>query len=161
MRPIKTILVPTDFSAASKRALSYACNIADGFGATLHVLHVLQDPFTADGYMGLYLPNPEVYTAKAEQQARAELQSLLTDAQKEAYSAAFVLKWGTPVHEILDYIRSHGGIDLVVLATSGHGAVARMMLGSVADKLVRQAPCPVLTVHEHDRSDSAGEDRAA
>ena len=49
MRPIKTILVPTDFSVASARALAYACSLGDGFGATLHILHVLENPFAAGG----------------------------------------------------------------------------------------------------------------
>lgn len=109
--------------------------------------------------MGRYAPNPEAYLARAEQHARCRLESLLTAAQKQAYSPVFVLRSGTPVHEILDYIRTQDGIDLVVLATSGHAA-ARLMLGSVADKVVRQASCPVLTVHPGDRP-ASGKDRAA
>ena len=63
--------------------------------------------------------------------------------------------------EILDYVRNHGAIDLIVIATGGRGAVSRLMLGSVTDKIVRKAPCPVLTVHPHDREDTVGTPRAA
>ena len=161
MRPIKTILVPTDFSAASDRALAYAREIADGFGATLHLLHVIEDPFAAAGYMGWYTPNPGEYLERAERRAKTELDGLLIDDQKQKYSAVLVTRIGTPAQEILDYVTGHGAIDLIVMATSGHGRVARLMLGSVADKVVRQSPCPVLTVHPHDRAESAGEDRAA
>jgi len=57
--------------------------------------------------------------------------------------------------EILDYVRDHGDINLIVIATSGRGAVSRLLMGSVTDKILRTAPCPVLTVHPGDRHDAA------
>jgi nucleotide-binding universal stress UspA family protein len=160
MRPVTTILVPTDFSAASRRALEYACEIADRFGATLHLLHVLENPFAGGGYWEMYAPPPEGYLENLDRQARAHLDEQLTPEQKAKYSATFVTRMGAPAHEILAYVKEHGAIDFVVMATTGRGAVSRLMIGSVTDKVVRSAPCPVLTLHAHDRTPATAE-RAA
>ena len=161
MRPIQSILVPTDFSDASGRALAYAREVADAFGATLHLLHVFENPFAAGAFMDMYTPAPEEYVEQLERQARTKLEGLLTEAQKVAYSAVFAARMGAAAPEILEYARQHGAIDLIVLATGGRGRVARLMMGSVADKIVRTAPCPVLTVHPHDRHDAGEESHAA
>lgn len=68
---------------------------------------------------------------------------------------------GYAATEILNYVRDHGAIDLIVIATAGRGAVSRMLMGSVTDRIVRTAPCPVLTVHPHDRKETVGTPRAA
>lgn len=154
MRAIRNILVPTDFSEASKYALNYARDLADTYGASLHLLHVIEDPFAGGGiYMGMITAVPPGYFEQIDRQIRARLVSLMPEADIRKYSAVFASRLGQPVAEILNYVREHGAIDLIVIATSGHGAVARFMLGSVADKLVRSAPCPVVTVHAHDRAE--------
>jgi nucleotide-binding universal stress UspA family protein len=147
MQPIKIILVPTDFSPASKRALRYACNVADAFDASLHVIHVVENPFASVSYNELYLPPPGDYVEEIGRRARAELEGQLKAAEKERYSAVFVLRRGAPAPQILEYLKEQPAIDLVVMATAGRGGVARLMMGSVADKIVRAAPCPVLTIH--------------
>ena len=153
MPTIRNILVPTDFSEPSKCALNYARDLADAYRASLHVLHVIEDPFAGGGiYMGMITAVPPGYFEHLDQQVRARLVSLMTEADIRKYSAVFASRFGQPVAEILNYVSEHGAIDLIVIATSGHGAVARLVLGSVADKLVRSAPCPVLTVHAHDRA---------
>jgi nucleotide-binding universal stress UspA family protein len=160
MQRIKTILVPTDFSAASERALSYARSIADACGATLHLLHVCDNPFAAGAFMDMYTPAPAEDIERIERQALTQLETLLTPEQKTKYAPILAARMGMPAQEILQYAEEHEAIDLIVLATGGHGRVARLILGSVADTIVRTAPCPVLTVHPHDRV-VAGEARQA
>jgi nucleotide-binding universal stress UspA family protein len=161
MQPIKTILVPTDFSAPAERALGYARNLADAYGATLHLLHVIEDPFAGGVQMGMVGAPPEGYFEQLDQRSRARLAALLTDEERQKYSAVIATRLGYAPTEILEYARGHGAIDLIVVATSGRGAVSRLLMGSVADKIVRTAPCPVLTVHPGDREDAASPSQAA
>ena len=161
MRTIKTILVPLDFSAPSGRALAYARELADECGATLHLLHVFEDPFAAGAFMDMYTPAPDKFVERREVEVRKQLESLLTEAEKDRYSAVFAARMGLPLERILEYVREHGAIDLIVIAGSGRGRVARLMTGSVADKIVRSAPCPVLALHPHDRLAAGDENRAA
>ena len=161
MRTIKTILVPTDFSAASAHALEYARDIADKFGASLHVIHVLENPFVAAAYTEMYTALPADYLDNLDKAARTRLEAQLTPDETARYRAIFITRLGVPAREILDYLSTHGEIDLVVMATAGRGAVGRLVMGSVADKIVRAAPCPVLTIHLHDRSENGAAPRAA
>jgi nucleotide-binding universal stress UspA family protein len=158
---IKNILVPTDFTSAARRALRYAGDLADAFGASLQLIHVIETPLFSAGYMDLYAPPPPEYLASLEQQSQRQLEGLLTADEKATYRAVFVTKLGVPAHEILDYVKAHTEIDLVVMATEGRGGMARLVLGSVADKVLRAAPCPVVAIHPHDRSSGATADYAA
>ncbi len=151
MHPVNTILVPTDFSPASRLALRYACQVADVFGAALHIIHVVDNPFAPAASSEMYAALPADYLEEVDRFTRAELEAQLTREEKARYSAVFVMRLGAPARQILDYLNEHGDIDLIVMATAGRGSVARFMLGSVADKIVRAAPCPVLTLHQPDR----------
>ena len=111
--------------------------------------------------MGMVGAPPEGYFEDLDQQSRARLGALLTEDEKKTYSAVIATRMGYAATEILDYVRDHGAIDLIVIATAGRGAVSRLMMGSVTDKIVRTAPCPVLTVHAHDRKDLAEAPHAA
>jgi universal stress protein A len=145
------ILVATDFSDASDDALAYARMLADAFGASLHVLHVLED-------LAAHAWTTEVYVAalpgvheEMERQARDRLQQLLSEDDRARYRAELVLRFGSPFVEVVRYAAEHA-IDLIVLGTHGRGALAHMLLGSVAERVVRKAPCPVLTVrHPEER----------
>ena len=158
MQTVNSILVPVDFSAGSKQALAYAIRLACTFGASLHVIHVLDDSFALAGYLETYTGN---YMERAEGQAGAELEELLTPEQKARHSAALVVRIGRPAIEILAYLAEHREIDLVVMAMAGRGRVARFMMGSVTDKVVRASPCPVLTLHPHDHVEEGADNRAA
>ena len=147
MQAIKIILVPTDFSAASKRALRYACKLADATGASIHLIHVMDNRYVPSVLPGHFAPLPAGFLEELDQRTRAELESQLTPEEKAKYCVEFVLRMGPPAHEILEYLNDQEAIDLVVMATAGRGGVARLMMGSVADKIVRAAPCPVLTLH--------------
>lgn len=158
MQPVTSILVPLDFSAGSKHALAYALQLADRLGASLHVIHVLDDSFAVAGYLETFAGD---YMETAASQAGAELETVLTPDQKARSSAALAVRIGKPAQEILAYLAEHPEIDLVVMATAGRGRVARFMMGSVTDKVVRAAPCPVVTLHPHDRVEEGAGNRAA
>jgi nucleotide-binding universal stress UspA family protein len=81
-----------------------------------------------------------------ECQARTNLEAVLTPAQMDRYRVTRVLRNGAAAQEILRYLQEHGDIGLVIMATHGRGGVARLLMGSVADKVVRMARCPVVTM---------------
>ncbi len=151
MTRIKNILVPTDFSAASKQALRYACGLADAFGASLHLLHATENPFVRGGYMEFYAPPPDLF-AQLERDALKLLETSLTDEERERYNVVLVCRTGAPAEEILDYLAEQKNIDLVVMGTHGRRAIARLLMGSVAERVVRAAPCPVLTIRPDEAS---------
>jgi len=145
MSAIKKILVPTDFSEASEESLRYACTLAGALDASLHIIHVSQNPYVAGGFLDLYVPPPDFFE-DIERATSRNLEALLTAEERAKYAVTLVHRTGSSAYEILDYLREQGDIDLVVMATHGRGGAARLMMGSVADKIVRAAPCPVLTI---------------
>jgi universal stress protein A len=150
--PITNILVPTDFSEGSHEALEYAYDLAVKLGATLHLLHVLENPFAPGAFMEMYSPPPDDYLAGIERQAEDRLRSLLTPEQQKRCATLMTIRRGPPPAEILARLEEAPPIDLVVMATHGRGSVARLLMGSVTDKIIRSAPCPVLTMREHPRA---------
>ncbi len=144
---LQTICVPVDFSDTSAAALNYAKALADAFGAKLHLLHVLVNWFP-DGDLPV---NPQVYV-ELEKSARKQLDNLLTPQETQKYGAhAELLNGSSEFVEIVRYARDKN-IDLLVMGTHGRGVIAHMLMGSVAEKVVRKAPCPVLPVRhpEHE-----------
>jgi nucleotide-binding universal stress UspA family protein len=155
---IKNILVPTDFSAGSQRALDRACELADALGASLHVMHVVEDPFAPGAFMEMYAPPPGEYFADLEVQALKRLEGCLSADQRRKHRVVLTARVGVPAQEILRRLNEAPKIDLVVMATHGRGGVARLMMGSVAGRIVQSAPCPVMTLRQLPTS---GETRAA
>ena len=145
---IKNILVPTDFSAGAAEAVRYAFDMAVTFGATLHVMHVLENPFAPGMLMEMYVPPSSQSFVEMERLAEEKLQASLSPEQRAQVQAVLSTRIGVPATEILDRLHEKPAIDLVVMATHGRGGAARFMMGSVADKLIRSAPCPVLTLRE-------------
>jgi nucleotide-binding universal stress UspA family protein len=143
MITLKTILVPSDFSDCSDEALRYGLELARRFDARLHLLHVVQDPvaqpWAAEGFS---VPLFEV-VEQWQKQAEERLRAAVPDADKGRVTVAAVV--ATPYAEILDYASAHE-VDLIVMGTHGRGGVSHMLLGSIAERVVRRAPCPVLTV---------------
>lgn len=146
---IRNILVPTDFSAGSTEAIGYAYDLALTLGAQLHIVHVLENPFAPGAFMEMYAPPPPEYFLNIERQAEERLRQSLTREQQEQIDVVMTTRLGVPAGEILARIEEEPRIDLVVMATHGRGGVARMVMGSVTDKVVRSSPCPVLTLREH------------
>ena len=161
MKPITTILVPTDFSESSREALDYARTVAAAMGASLHLLHVVENPFVFGMYAEVYTALPPDYLDTLARTARTRLEAQLTPEERDRFHAEFITRIGIPAEEILDYLAAHPEIGLVIMATAGRGGVARAVLGSVADKIVRGARCPVMTVHPRHRGRSRGGTLAA
>jgi nucleotide-binding universal stress UspA family protein len=138
------ILVPTDFSPPSEAALAYARELAHRFDAALHLIHIAENPFL----------RAVVNDRRVLEDATVRwLQDRLTDAERQQGAVAILQQSDEPANEILRYAKS-ADIDLIVIGTHGRTGLARVVLGSVAEAVVRAAPCPVLTVH------SAAEDVA-
>src|SRR5262245_11742128 len=144
---LQNICVPVDFSDTSAAALKYAKALAEAFQSKLHLLHVLVQ-WVPDGDFPV---SPQFYVG-LEESARKQLEAQLTPEEKTKYQAQLSLVSGlSEFVEIIRYAREKK-IDLLVLGTHGRGAIAHMLMGSVAEKVVRKAPCPVLTVRhpEHE-----------
>ena len=145
MTTIRSILAPTDFSPHSIQAVRYACGLAMQLGATLHLLNVLPDivPAGPDLMLAPTLP-PEFYQ-QSEDQACQQLRELLDPAWGQPKAVEVDIRWGGGVEGIVDYATDHK-IDLIVVATHGRTGLQHALMGSVAERIVREAPCPVLTV---------------
>ena len=142
---ITRILVPTDFGSASAAALDYARELAAATGATVYLLHVVDDiaaRFTEFPFAQL----GEIQTS-TEESAKAQLDDLARTSRFQTPPHTAVLTSTSPASAIVGYAADER-VDLIVMGTHGRGPVARMFLGTVADRVVRSAPCPVLTVRE-------------
>ena len=143
---ITRILVPTDFSAPSDLALEYGKTLADQFGASLHLLHVVEDPFAAGAWSSeMYVADTPQLRASLRLEAGKRLERCLPPADRDRYHATFEVITGSPASAIRDVaVDRHA--DLIVMGTHGRAGLTHLLLGSVAEKLVRTSPCPVLTV---------------
>jgi nucleotide-binding universal stress UspA family protein len=148
---LKNILVATDFGDASDAALAYGRALARQFSARLHVLNV------ADDLAGHAAAPPAVpmdlgrMQNDLEQETREALEKLVNDGDRDTLPPeVVVLTSSVPASAILSYARD-AQVDLIVMGTHGRGGFADFFMGSVAQKVVRAAPCPVLTVRSHQR----------
>jgi len=145
MLGIKTILVPTDFSETSEVALRYGKSLAQTFGASLHVIHVVQEPFAQPWAVEAYGFSLAALQEEWQRDAATRVEALLTPEERTALSATSETVLGHPFVEILRYAKEHA-VDLIVIGTHGRGPLGHLVMGSVAERVVRKAPCPVLTV---------------
>ena len=148
---IRNILVPTDFSAASTDALNCARELAAALGARLHVLHVVEQTVAPNVYTELYIPPPSEYFQNLEAAARARLEAWVPAEDRIPFRVELSVGLGGAAEEILSRIEDEPKIDLVVMGTHGRHGVPRLVLGSVAERVVRGAGCPVVTVKEGSR----------
>ena len=149
MLEIRTILAPTDFSRHAEAALRYACGLAGRLDATLHLLHVLPEVVLPVGPDPMLVPTlpPEYYT-ETEANSRAALAQALDPEWGQPLDRVEVaIRWGDAVEGIVGYA-ADCAIDLIVIATHGRTGLSHVLLGSVAERIVREAPCPVLTIRE-------------
>lgn len=143
---LKNILVATDFSEPSDVALRYGRAFAEAFDASLHVLHVIEDFLSRSWGAETYIAATPGLREEMEIQARAHLDGLLSEEVRRALKPTLVVATAlSPYLEIVRYA-TDAQIDLIIMGTHGRGPVAHMLMGSVAEKVVRKAPCPVLTV---------------
>jgi len=141
---VKKILFPTDFSEGSDNALPYAADMARHYGAKLYLLHVIQDIAEA---MGWYVPHvslDELYR-DIEGNAAKEIARYSVEEFRGLKDIERIVVKGTPYQEILKFAGEKKA-DLIVIGTHGRKGLDRVIFGSTAEKVVRDAPCPVLSV---------------
>ena len=146
LRKLKKILVPIDFSAPSLKALRYAVPFAEQFGATISLVHV-REPVTCPPDF----PNASSipFAAMQEDEARKRLYELGYREIEELVPIDVHIASGLPADEIVNLARGLQ-TDLVIIATHGYRGLMHLVMGSTAEKVVRNAPCPVLVVREEE-----------
>jgi nucleotide-binding universal stress UspA family protein len=154
----KRILCPVDLSAFSLTAVKLAVKIAETGGARLYLLHVIDNPFDELYLTSITQTDPAAIDLyKSESQRRSKivrateehsvvlLKQFCHDSVEHLPRVRYVVSSGDPFEKILDAAEAHR-IDLIVLATHGRTGIKRLIIGNVAEKVVRHAPCPVMTV---------------
>lgn len=146
MEQIKKILVPIDFSDYSKNALKYAAQFAKQFNAKIYLIYVVEPMiYPADFSMGqVAIPSTDI---DLHSRAEEELKKLSKEIVNGNSKVEVLIKTGKPFVEIIESA-SANDIDLIIIATHGHTGVEHLLFGSTAEKVVRKAPCPVLTLRE-------------
>ncbi|HEX3726114.1 MAG TPA: universal stress protein [Pirellulales bacterium] len=151
MISIQRILVPTDFSEPSLAALKYGRAFAESFGATLRLLHVIEDSLVSWPDEGAGIVTPMTTFEEIESEVRRRLESSLSPDDRLGIKVELITARGAASNEIVAYALNEQ-IDLVIMGTHGRKPAAHLLMGSVAEKVVRKAPCPVLIVRhpEHE-----------
>ncbi|MCC7178868.1 MAG: universal stress protein [Acidobacteria bacterium] len=150
MIALKHVLVPTDFSETSDVALKYGKAFAAAFGATLHVVHVIEEPYGQPWAVEAYGFSLAALQDEWIKEAKGRMEKILTDEERASLKAVTTTVLGHPVMEIQRYAKDNN-IDLIVMGTHGRGPLGHVVMGSVAERLVRKSPCPVLTVRSEER----------
>lgn len=146
MEMIKKILVPIDFSDFSKNALRYAIQFAENFQAKVYIVYVIEPMvYPSDFSLGqVAIPNVEY---DMQDRAKSELESLIKNEIPSSLESEIIIRAGKPFVEIID-AAAEKDIDLIIIATHGLTGVEHLLFGSTAEKVVRKAPCPVLSIRE-------------
>ena len=147
---IKRILVPLDFSSNSRLALDYAYGLARKFDAALHLIHVCEVPSMFTGSMDAYAIAYTDWSQRLGEEAERELEKL-----RPALAGVTVtteVLFGNPARGIVAATATNA-VDLIVMGTHGHGPLMHVVMGSVAERVVRTAECPVLTVRERKQAE--------
>lgn len=142
---IRRILAPTDFSEHARPALRYAVELAEKFGAELILLHVIPDAILALPDAVMPAPVPMADLNALAQSGREGLSNLIAAEKLEHLRPRAEVRVGSPATEILAAATDLRA-DLLCIATHGRTGLARIVMGSVAEAILREAPCPVLTV---------------
>jgi universal stress protein A len=143
MMQIRQILAPTDFSECSKQAVARGYELAQAFGAKLVLLHVVEE---LPSYIGFIPPAGAALLLKdLERQACLDLAEVLPKAKTAEVEVTRQVVVGSPSHEIVKAAAAEK-VDLIVIATHGRTGFSHLVMGSVAERVVCTAPCPVLTI---------------
>ncbi len=157
---VRRLLAPVDFSPFSRLAISYAKELAAAYGAPLDVLHVVSEP----SFNSPFVPeaDPVLLPTSAEwaRQAKQALGDLVDQTEGADIKVQTFLITGSPAHEIVQFAAAQGA-DLIVMASHGRTGLKHWLLGSVTEKVVRSAPCPVFTIKSFGKSLLSPEARAA
>ena len=163
---LKNILVATDFSEPSAVALDYGRDLARSYDAALHVMHVIEDvPAVYGPEIGFAMADVE---RNIEAGVRRDLEAAIAPDERHTLDLrTTITRAANASHAITEYAKDHA-IDLIIVGTHGRNAFHRFLIGSVAERVMRTAPCPVLTVRTHERDfidaradDAADHSRAA
>jgi nucleotide-binding universal stress UspA family protein len=151
MIAMKNVLVATDFGEAADTALAYGRELAKRFDATLHVLHVAENvcitAFGAETYAAFA---PGLQRDIAESAHRRLEEATIDSDGSGPKTIRAVMTSSSPAFAIIDYASEHG-IDLIIMGTHGRGTLGHFLMGSVAERVVRLAGCPVLTIRNPER----------
>jgi nucleotide-binding universal stress UspA family protein len=144
---MKTIVAAIDFSDATHGVLEMAGKLARAFGANLHLFHAVEpEPsYTAYGFTPDEFPALHAYQTQARERAEQKLNGLLNEIKSSTPGSVAKVEEGSPLHMLLSYVDACGA-DFVVLGSHGHGVIASLLLGSVAEGMVRKANVPTLIV---------------
>ena len=138
MEPPRNILAPTDFSEMSNGSAAYAAKLAIAMNSRFHLHHVVHELDTANHLREL---------DDAEKEGKEKLAAILTAEEKERLNLTSYVGFGPPANQIVEYAEKND-IDLIVMGTHGRSGLEKMWLGSVTEKVLRQAHCPVLVVRQ-------------
>ena len=152
MFEIRTILAPTDFTHHSEAALRYACGLAERLGARLCLMHAVPNAFEPVGPEPMLIPvlGPEDLSV-IEADAHQSLKSALRPEWGTPAAVDYQVRSGEPVATVADLAREIAA-DLIVLATHGRTGLSHALLGSAAERMLRESPCPVLIVRDRSHS---------
>jgi len=151
MIAMKNVLVATDFGEAADTALAYGRELATRFGATLHVLHVAENVYITAFGAETYASFAPDLQRDIEEAAHKRLDEKLIDSDRSGpRTIPAVMTSSSPAFAIIDYAREHE-IDLIIMGTHGRGTLGHFIMGSVAERVVRLAGCPVLTIRHPER----------
>jgi nucleotide-binding universal stress UspA family protein len=146
----KHILVPTDLSEGAEQALDYACELAHTLGAQIHLLNVISIPALGVPELGLALTSTMIDQLVVDNQ---EAIDRLASTRCSAQVGQVLVRTGD-ARDVINQTAKDLGVDLIVMGTHGRRGISRALLGSVAETVVRTAPCAVLTVRLRDMHDS-------
>lgn len=152
MTVARRILVPVDFSPAARSALAHALELAVSFDASVEVLHVLWNPPPYVGFEAISAQLPygvnESFVSWVQRSAAAQMEQFLADVDEPWRSRLRRRFLQGDAAEVIVATAEQDHIDLIVMGTHGRRGLAHLLLGSVAEKVVRLAPCPVMTVRQ-------------
>jgi universal stress protein A len=144
----KKIVCPIDFSEFTDEILKYAVNITKKFNAELHLIHIIPNLNYFIPYESFLTPENLVAIEKnIEKEVEKDFEKVTKDIDMPLKK---IVKTGATFVEIIDYIKEED-IDLVVMGTHGRSGIEHILIGSVAEKVVRKSPCPVLTIRPRGR----------
>lgn len=146
----KQILVPTDLSDGAEQALDYACELARTLGAQIHLLNVISIPALGVPELGIALSSTMIDQLVIDNQTALDR---LARTKGTALVGRALVRTGN-ARDVINQTATELGVDLIVMGTHGRHGISRALLGSVAETVVRSAPCAVLTVRMRNLHDS-------
>jgi nucleotide-binding universal stress UspA family protein len=142
MISIQGVMVPVDFSKESILAAKFGASLAEEYKTKLYVLHVMEPVHPS---LRGYIVDFEQFQQRMIAQAKEDLENVIPKAVKDRIPVEFILEIGHPSYLIVEKAKELG-VDVVVIATHGRTGLSHVLLGSVAEKVIRHAPCPVFVI---------------